>query len=91
MVLPQTGQSRLAKWTAKYDPDTIRARFAAVKDVAVSRAQVGLMAVADVQSIASKVLNEKGITGGLRITYIAFAEKVWRESMRYDSAALDCC
>lgn len=88
MPLPRSGQSRLAKWSAKYDPDVVRTRFAEVKDIAAGRAQTGITAVADVQDAVSKVLNTFGITGGMRATYIAFGEKLWKEAQRYDGAAL---
>jgi len=88
MVLPRTGQDRYGKWSAKYDPDVVKTRFTEVKDVASARAQVGLMAVADVQATVSKVLNQYGVLGGLRATYIAFGERVWKMAQRFDGVAL---
>ena len=87
-VLPKSGQSRYAKWSAKYDPAVIQARFNAVGPVAQARAQEGIISIANVQELISGVLNMYGVAGPMRATYIAFGEKVWHESQRLTGPAL---
>jgi len=86
--LPKAGNARLAKWQAKYDPTTIGNRFAQVQSVAVSRAQEGIVSIANVQALVSGVLNMYGIAGPMRATYIAFGEKVWHATQRLTGPAL---
>jgi len=86
--LPKPGNSRLAKWQAKYDPTTIGNRFAQVQSVAVSRAQEGIVSIANVQSLVGGILDQYGIAGPMRATYIAFGEKVWHATQRLTGQAL---
>jgi hypothetical protein len=86
--LPKAGNARLAKWQAKYDPTTVGNRFAQVQSVAVSRAQEGIVSVANVQSLVGSILNQYGVAGPMRATYIAFGEKVWHATQRITGSAL---
>jgi hypothetical protein len=86
--LPKPGNSRLAKWQAKYDPTTIGNRFAQVQSVAVSRAQEGIVSIANVQALIGGILDQYGIAGPMRATYIAFGEKVWHATQRLTGHAL---
>ena len=86
--LPKPGNSRLAKWQAKYDPTVIQTRFSEVQSVAVSRAQEGIVSIANVQALIGGILDQYGIAGPMRATYIAFGEKVWHATQRLTGAAL---
>jgi len=86
--LPKAGNARLAKWQAKYDPTTVGNRFAQVQSVAVSRAQEGIVSVANVQSLVGGILDQYGVAGPMRATYISFGEKVWHATQRITGSAL---
>jgi len=86
--LPKSGQSRYAKWSAKYDPTVVQTRFNEVGPVAQARAQEGIISVANVQQLVGGVLDMYGVAGPSRATYIAFGEKVWHESQRLTGPAL---
>ncbi len=86
--LPKPGNSRLAKWQAKYDVTVIQARFNDVQQVAISRAQEGIVSIANVQFLIGGVLDQYGIAGPMRATYIAFGEKVWHATQRLTGQAL---
>ena len=86
--LPKPGNSRLAKWQAKYDPAVVQSRFTEVQAVAVSRAQEGIVSVANVQSLIGGILDQYGVAGPTRAVYIAFGEKVWHAAQRSTGAAL---
>jgi hypothetical protein len=86
--LPKPGNSRLAKWQAKYDPATISNRFTQVQSVAVSRAQEGIVSVANVQSLVGGILDQYGVAGPTRAVYIAFGEKAWHATQRVTGPAL---
>jgi len=86
--LPKPGNARLAKWQAKYDPTVVQTRFNEVQAVAISRAQEGIVSVANVQSLIGGILDQYGVAGPTRAVYIAFGEKVWHATQRLTGAAL---
>lgn len=86
--LPKPGNSRLAKWQAKYDPTVVQTRFSEVQQVALSRAELGIISVAEVQSLIGGILDQYGVAGPMRATYIAFGEKVWHATQRLTGQAL---
>ncbi len=86
--LPKPGNARLAKWQAKYDPTVVQTRFTEVQQVAISRAQEGIVSVANVQSLIGGILDMYGVAGPMRATYIAFGEKVWHVTQRLTGQAL---
>jgi len=86
--LPKPGNARLAKWQAKYDPTVVQTRFTEVQQVAISRAQEGIVSVANVQFLVGGILDQYGVAGPTRAVYIAFGEKVWHESQRLTGPAL---
>jgi len=76
------GLDMFKKYSVKFVPETVGARFTQVKDVALERAQAGLNLVGSVRDLIRPILDEKGITGGLRATYIGFGMKLLRHVMR---------
>ena len=86
--LPKAGNARLAKWQAKYDPTVVQTRFTEVQQVAISRAQEGIVSIANIQSLVGDLLNQYGVGGPMRATYIAFGEKVWHATQRVSGATL---
>jgi len=82
MPLYKTGIQMFKKYQAKYNPTVISTRFTDVRDVALERAQSGQIAVGTVRDLVRPVLDEYGITGGLRATYLAFALALWRHVIR---------
>jgi hypothetical protein len=89
MPLYRDGLQMFAKYQAKYNPDVVRQRFADVKDVALARAQGGLVVVDTIRAMIRDYLDLRGITGGERATYLAFALELWRHTERQRGAAAD--
>jgi len=87
MPLYKTGIDMFRKYQAKYNPTVIATRFTDVQAVALERAQEGLNAVGTIRDLVRPILDENGITGGLRATYLAFATTLWRHVYRNKSAA----
>jgi hypothetical protein len=87
MPLFRDGLEMFRKYSAKYNPDVIRQRFLDVRDVALARAQGGLNAVDTIRAMVRDYLDQKGVTGGLRATYMAFALELWRLTSRQGGAA----
>jgi len=70
------------KYQAKFDPTTIGNRFTQVKDVALARAQEGMVTIATIRDLVRPLLDQAGVTGGLRGTYIAFALALAKRTIR---------
>ena len=87
MPLYRTGVDRYAKYEAKYVPDTVGARFGQVKDIALKRAQAGLIEMATVDDLVRPILDKYGITGPARATYLGFAKKLMKHVMRHGGEA----
>jgi hypothetical protein len=77
------------KYSKKYNPTVIGTRFGDVKDTALARAQSGLNQVATIRAMVRDYLDAKGITGGIRATYLAFALKLWKHVTRQTAASSD--
>lgn len=88
MPLPRTPAQRYAKWSAKYDPATISARFTQVKDLAMQLAQEGMTAFAVLDTIVSAILDRHGVPGTERIKYRNFSRVALRLAKRFTGAAL---
>ncbi|MCS7367347.1 MAG: hypothetical protein NDF52_05660 [archaeon YNP-WB-062] len=76
------GQARFKKYSDKFVPETISARFTQVKDTALARAQEGLLLYASVQEIVRPILDKYGITGTDRAKYLGFANKLLSHTLR---------
>jgi len=82
MPLYRTGIDMFKKYQAKYNPTVVSTRFTDVESVAFDRAQAGQNAVATVRELIRPILDEYGITGGQRGTYLAFGLKLWKHVVR---------
>jgi len=82
MPLYKSGLDMFKKFSAKFDPTTIGNRFTQVKEVALDRAQEGLNTVATIRELVRPILDEHGVVGGLRATYLAFATALAKHSLR---------
>jgi hypothetical protein len=78
----KTGQARFAKYSAKYDPTTVGARFGQVAEIARARAQQGLITWASVQELVRPILDKYGVTGTDRAKYLGFANKLLKHISR---------
>jgi len=88
MTLYRTGVDRFKKWSAKFVPDTVRDRFAQVKDVASDRAEAGLLKYADMQDLIRPILDKYGVAGPDRAKYIGFANKLLKHISRASGEAM---
>ena len=75
------------KYQKKYNPTLIGTRFGDVQDVALDRAQEGLLTVGTVRDLVRPILDSYGITGGMRATYLAFALALARHILRQKGEA----
>jgi hypothetical protein len=73
---------RFKKYSAKLDPTTIGTRFTQVRDVALERAQEGLITWASVQELVRPILDKYGVNGPDRAKYLGFANKLLKHISR---------
>ena len=82
MPIYKTGLLMFQKYQAKYDPTTIGTRFGQVQSVALARAQDGMVTIATIRDLVRPLLDQQGIAGGQRGTYIAFALALAKHVLR---------
>jgi len=87
MPLYKSGIDMYKKYEKKYNPTVIGTRFGDVQDVALERAQEGLITVGTVRDLVRPILDNYGITGGTRGTYLAFALALARHITRQKGEA----
>jgi len=82
MPLYKTGIDMYKKYEKKFNPALIGTRFTDVRDLALERMQAGINLVATVRDLVRPILDEYGIAGGVRATYLAFATALMRHVIR---------
>jgi len=82
MPLYKTGLDMWKKYQAKFNPTVVGTRFTDVKDIALDRAQEGLNTVATARDLVRPILDQYGVGGGLRATYLAFGTALLRHVIR---------
>ena len=82
MPLYKSGLDMWKKYQVKFNASVIGTRFTDVRDLALDRAQEGLNMVATARDLVRPILDEYGIGGGQRATYLAFATSLLRHVIR---------
>ena len=82
MPLYKTGLEMYKKYEKKFNPTVVGTRFTDIRDLALERAQAGLNAIGTVRDLVRPLLDEYGIAGGERGTYLAFATTLYRHIAR---------
>jgi len=82
MPLYKSGLDMWKKYQAKFNPTVVSTRLTDVQQIALDRAQEGMNAVATVRDLVRPVLDEYGIAGGMRATYLAFATALYKHVIR---------
>jgi len=87
--LYRTGLDMWKKYQAKFNPGVVGTRFTDVRDLALDRAQEGLNVTGSVRDLIRPILDDYGIHGGQRATYLAFGTAIMRHALRVkgDAAA----
>ncbi len=76
------------KWKAKFDPDTIAARFEQVKDIAQERYEYAVSYVATVVDNVKALLNNLDVPAAQQGPYIALAERLVKYSFKHSGPTL---
>jgi len=82
MPLYKTGLDMYKKYEKKFNATVIGTRFTDVRDLALERMQAGINIVGTARDLVRPILDEYGVTGGIRATYLAFATSLLRHVLR---------
>jgi len=82
MGLYKTGLDMWKKYQAKFNPTVIGTRFTDIRDLALDRMQEGINLIAVARDLVRPILDEYGVSGGIRATYLAFATALLRHVIR---------
>jgi len=82
MPLYKTGIDMYRKYEKKFNPAVIGTRFTDVRDLALERMQAGINLIATARDLVRPILDEYGVAGGLRATYLAFGTALLRHVIR---------
>jgi hypothetical protein len=88
-TVPETIKTieRIKKLEAKFKPEIVSTKLSDIQEVALQRAEKGIYAQRTVTIAVATYLDSKGITGGERANYIAFAEALWKHVHRQRGTA----
>jgi hypothetical protein len=81
------GQAMYAKYAAKFNPTVIGTRFTDVKDLALARAQAGLLTVGAIRDLIRPILDKYGVASTARALYLAFGLALYRHTARSSADA----
>jgi len=70
------------KYQAKFNPTVVGTRFGDVRDLALERAQEGLNLIGTARDLVRPILDDYGVGGGQRATYLAFGTALLRHAIR---------
>jgi len=79
---------RFKKYNAKFDPDVVRARFAAVKDLAMEQVQGLFEDLVAMEKEVKALLNELGVPVTLIPMYLSYARQLWHAKKRHTAKTL---
>jgi len=80
---------RYKKYSAKFDPDTVRNRFAQVKDIALDQAQEQFARLVDFEEAVKARLNELGVPVIQIPFYLNVAREIYRAMTRHVGKTLE--
>ena len=87
MTMYRKGIDRIRKYEAKFNPTVISTRFSDVRDLAIERAQDGLITMASVDDLVRPILDKYGVAGPDRAKYLGFAKKLFKHASRASGEA----
>ena len=80
---------RIKKWQSKFDPDTVRNRFAQVKDIASDQAQELFARLVDFETAVKARLNELGVPVIQMPFYLNVARQIFRAMTKHSGKTLE--
>ena len=82
MPMYRKGIDRIRKYEVKFNPTVVSTRFTDVKDLAIERAQEGLITFAGIDDLVRPILDKYGVMGTMKALYLAFARKLYKHVSR---------
>ena len=89
MPVPRSLSDRVKKYTAKYNPDTIKTRLTQVQQIAEDRLLDALPWVVTIREATRNILESTGVPAGLHAVYYSFAMRAASKAMQHTGETLD--
>jgi len=86
--MPKSGQERLEKYNVKFDPDVVRSRFAATKEIAASKQATHQVALAEKAAAVNAIMAENGISPMQAMIYQGFNNAIYSLSLKFTGDVL---
>jgi len=77
------------KYKVKYEPDNVRVKLTAVKDIMVARYEAATSVIYNAVEVARDILSTEGVPTGQWAPYIAFAEILAKLTFSHKGATLN--
>jgi hypothetical protein len=79
---------RINKYSGKFDPTVVSARFTAMKTIAVDQIQVAFGDLAGLENTVKTAISDKVANPLTMVQYLAFAREVWRLVRKHSGKTL---
>jgi len=79
---------RIRKYTGKFDPTVVSARFTAMKDIAVEQIQVKFGDLAGLETTVKTAISDKVANPMELVQYLAFARELWKLTAKHSGQIL---
>lgn len=89
MPITKSLSDRVKKYTAKYNPDTIKARLTQVQGIAEDRLLDALPFVVTIREATRNILQTNGVPAGMHAVYYSFAFRVASKALKHTGETLD--
>jgi len=89
MPITKSLSDRVKKYTAKYNPDTIKARLTQVQGIAEDRLLDALPFVVTIREATRNILQTNGVPAGMHAVYYSFAFRAASKAMKHTGETLD--
>lgn len=83
----KSGEERAAKYQYKYDPEAIRLRFSATKDLATTKQASKQEQLANIAQQVRALLNQEGVPPVFTISFLSFANKLYAITNKFSGEA----
>jgi hypothetical protein len=82
--MPKKGEDRAAKYSAKFDAEVVRSRYAATSDIAKAAQQTQQRALGDLATAVRNTLNDAGVPAIYTAAFLSFANKLYGITKKFD-------
>jgi hypothetical protein len=87
--MAKTAEQRAKKFEVKFEPDVVRSRFAATKDLAVTQQQARQAELTELRNTVRQILDANGVPSLQTVLYLSFANRIYGLKRTYGGKTLE--